>query len=133
MVVSLTERGCGICRGEPSRPHPRLTPLAAVATMAQADGGSANRPSGTRTHDRAEGRPDIANQRSTTVFLRGILREPTLHFVVLAATLFAANAAVRAQGQDHVIQVDRRKIAASIMQIEASVGAPLTPEEQRRV
>ena len=75
----------------------------------------------------------MANQHSTTVFFRGVLREPTLHFVVLAATLFAANATVRAQDRGHVIQIDRRNIAASIMQIEASIGAPLTPEEQQRV
>ncbi|MDP2959706.1 MAG: peptidylprolyl isomerase [Longimicrobiales bacterium] len=66
-------------------------------------------------------------------FLRAILREPTLHFVLLAAVLFAANAVVRATSRDHVIEIDRRKIAASIMQIESSIGAPLSPEDRQRV
>lgn len=76
---------------------------------------------------------DMADQDPRASFLRGILREPTLHFVLLAAALFAANAAVRAGNRDHVIEIDRRKIAASIMQIEASIGAPLSPEDRQRV
>jgi len=75
----------------------------------------------------------MADQNSTTSFIRGVLREPTLHFVLLAAILFAANAAVRAQNRGHVIQIDRRRIAATILQIEAGGGAPLSPEDRRRV
>ncbi|MBI3983448.1 MAG: peptidyl-prolyl cis-trans isomerase [Gemmatimonadetes bacterium] len=75
----------------------------------------------------------MADQNSTTSHMRSILREPTLHFVLLAAILFATNAAVRARDRGHVIQIDRGKIAANIMQIEASIGAPLSSEDQQRV
>ncbi len=76
---------------------------------------------------------DMAHEDSRTSFLRGVLREPTVHFVLLAAILFAANAVARATSRDHVIQIDSRKVAASIMQIESSIGAPLSPEDRQRV
>ena len=75
----------------------------------------------------------MTDQNSITIFMRSILREPTLHFVVLAAMLFAANAAVRARDRSHVIRIDRAKIAANVLRIEASIGAPLSPEERQRV
>ena len=75
----------------------------------------------------------MTDQNSTTSFMRSMLREPTLHFVVLAAILFAANAAVRVRDRSHVIQVDRGKIATNVLRIEASIGAPLGPEERQRV
>jgi len=63
----------------------------------------------------------------------GLLREPTLHFVLGAALLFALNAGLRSRSRASVIEVDRREIEASILQIESSIGVELTPEERQRV
>ena len=63
-------------------------------------------------------------------FARRLLREPTLHFVLLAAALFVINAAVRF-GSREVIEIDRGALQARALLGEMSLGAPL-PEDQRR-
>ena len=66
-----------------------------------------------------------------TLFRR-ILREPTSHFVLLAAVLFAANAALESW-RGNVITVDRLQIDVRIAELEALRGAPLSPEERQLV
>ena len=61
---------------------------------------------------------------------RRLLREPTLHFVLLAAALFVVNAAVRS-GSREVIEIDRGVVEARILLGEMRLGAPL-PEDRRR-
>ena len=61
---------------------------------------------------------------------RRLLREPTLHFVLLAAALFVVNAAVRS-GSWEVLEIDRGVVEARILLGEMSLGAPL-PEDRRR-
>jgi PPIC-type PPIASE domain len=69
----------------------------------------------------------------TTSRLRPVLREPTLHFVLLAVALFAVSAAARARNRDHVIEIDEATVAARIASAEANRGAPLSPEERQQV
>jgi len=61
------------------------------------------------------------------------LREPTLHFVLLALALFGANAALRALRAPDVIEIDRGTVTARVAQIEATLGSRLTAEERSRV
>ena len=65
--------------------------------------------------------------------LRAVLREPTLHFVLLAGALFLANAAIGGRGVQNEIEIDRAKVAARIQLIEESTGAALTQEQRQRV
>ena len=74
----------------------------------------------------------MAEPRSATPLLRRILREPTSHFVLLAAVLFAANAALESW-RGNVITVDRLQIDVRIAELEALRGAPLSPEERQLV
>lgn len=74
----------------------------------------------------------IPEQAPPTSLARKVLREPTLHFVVLAALLFAVSWLWR-MGKGDVIVIDRGAIAVRIAQIEASRGFPLTEEERREV
>ena len=74
----------------------------------------------------------MAERRSATPFLRRILREPTSHFVLLAAVLFAANAALESW-RGNVITIDRVQIEVRIAELEALRGAPLSPEERQLV
>lgn len=74
----------------------------------------------------------MAEPTSATLLFRRILREPTFHFVLLAAVLFAANAALEA-GRGNVITVDRVQIDVRIAELEAIRGAPLSPEERQLV
>ena len=71
----------------------------------------------------------MAEPTSATPLLRRILREPTSHFVLLAAVLFAANAAL-ASWRGNVITIDRVQIEVRIAELEALRGAPLSPEER---
>ena len=61
--------------------------------------------------------------------LRGTLREPLFHFVLLAAALFVL-AALFGPGSD-VIEVSREEIEWRILQIEAGRGTRLTDNERR--
>ena len=74
----------------------------------------------------------MAEPRSATPLFRRILREPTSHFVLLAAVLFAASAALESW-RGNVITVDRVQIEVRIAELEALRGAPLTPEERQLV
>src|SRR5688572_13538592 len=58
-----------------------------------------------------------------------LLREPTLHFLVIAAALFGARAAMR-PGDRYTIRVDPAAVAAREAELAASSGAALS-EEQR--
>ena len=74
----------------------------------------------------------MAEPTSATPFFRRVLREPTFHFVLLAAALFAANATLESWRGD-VIRVDRVQIAVRIAELEAMRGSPLSPEERQLV
>jgi len=63
--------------------------------------------------------------------LRGVVREPLFHFVLLAAALFAL-AALFGPGSD-VIEVSREEIEWRILQVEAEQGKRLTDDERRVV
>ena len=63
--------------------------------------------------------------------LRGLVREPLFHFVLLAAALFAL-AALFGPGSD-VIEVSREEIEWRILQIEAEEGKRLSDNERRAV
>ena len=65
-------------------------------------------------------------------FARRVLREPTVHFVLLAAALFVVNAAVRS-GSREVIEIDRGVVEARILLGEMSLGAALTDDQRRQV
>ena len=74
----------------------------------------------------------MAEPTSATSLLRRILREPTSHFVLLAAVLFGANAALESW-RGNVITIDRVQIEVRIAELEALRGAPLSPEERQLV
>jgi len=74
----------------------------------------------------------MAEPRSASPLFRRILREPTSHFVLLAAVLFAANAALESW-RGNVITIDRVQIDVRIAELEALRGAPLSPEERQLV
>ena len=74
----------------------------------------------------------MAEPTPATPLFRRILREPTSHFVLLAAVLFAANAGLESW-RGNVITVDRVQIEVRIAELEALRGAPLTPEERQLV
>jgi hypothetical protein len=65
--------------------------------------------------------------------MRSVVREPTLHFALLAGALFAVNALVGARSRENVIEIDRGEIAARIAEIEARTGATLPDEERKQV
>jgi hypothetical protein len=60
-----------------------------------------------------------------------MLREPTFHFLLLAGLFFVVNAIAGPRGR--VLELDRRELMARILQIEASTGSPLTPDERRQL
>lgn len=74
----------------------------------------------------------MAEPRSATPLFQRILREPTSHFVLLAAVLFAANAALESW-RGNVITIERVQIDVRIAELEAIRGAPLSPEERQLV
>lgn len=65
-----------------------------------------------------------------TPILAKAVREPLLHFLVLAAALFGAAAALR--GDEDVIEVTRQELDYRIFQVEAREGT-LTDDERRLV
>lgn len=65
---------------------------------------------------------------STGASLRSVLREPLLHFVLLAAALFGVSALL-GPGDD-VIEITREEIDWRILQVEAQEGQTLTQEER---
>lgn len=74
----------------------------------------------------------MAEPTSATPLLRRVLREPTSHFVLLAAVLFGANAALESW-RGNVITIDRVQIDVRIAELEALRGGPLSPEERQLV
>ncbi len=64
--------------------------------------------------------------------LTRVSREPTVHFALLAALLFAVTAFV-GHGDDNVIEIDRDQIVLRIRQLEAERGAPLSVAERSLV
>jgi hypothetical protein len=68
-----------------------------------------------------------------SLVLRGILREPTVHFVLLAGVLFALNAHLQARDRGDVIEIDRGEIEERIADIEAASGSTLSVEERQQV
>ena len=73
----------------------------------------------------------MSDQRPATFFGR-LLREPTVHFVLLAAGLFAMSAAVRS-GNREAIEIDRGVVEARILLGELRLGAVLTDDQRRQV
>jgi hypothetical protein len=63
-------------------------------------------------------------------FVRRALREPTLHFALLAAALFLAGAAARSWNRP-VVEVDPRSVEARIRQLEVGRGRSLDENERR--
>jgi hypothetical protein len=63
-------------------------------------------------------------------FVRRALREPTLHFALLAACLFIAGAAARAWNRP-VVEIDPRSVEVRIRQLERGRGRPLDESERR--
>jgi hypothetical protein len=61
---------------------------------------------------------------------RWTLREPTVHFALLAALLFLAGAAVKSF-RAPVVVIDRAEVELRIHQLERGRGAPLSDEERR--
>lgn len=74
----------------------------------------------------------MAEPTVATPLFRRILREPTSHFMLLAAVLFGANAALESW-RGNVITIDRIQIEVRIAELEAIRGAPLSPEERQLV
>jgi hypothetical protein len=73
------------------------------------------------------------NERTRPASASGsLLREPTLHFLVLALFLFAARGAFGAGG-GNVVEVDRGEVLARVRELEAESGAALSAEERQRV
>jgi hypothetical protein len=64
--------------------------------------------------------------------IRAVLREPTLHFLLLAGVLFAAERGPLA-GRGNVVEVDRGELRARIQRIELESGVSLTEVERRSV
>ena len=73
----------------------------------------------------------MSDQRPPT-FLGRLLREPTVHFALLAAGLFAISAAVRS-GNREAIEIDRGVVEARILLREMRLGAVLTDDQRRQV
>lgn len=69
-------------------------------------------------------------ESSCDSFVRRALREPTLHFALLAACLFLVGAAAKAWNRP-VIVIDPRAVEARIGQVERGLGRPLTEAERR--
>jgi hypothetical protein len=70
---------------------------------------------------------------ATRDLFRGpLLREPTLHFALLAGVLFLAAAAVGGDDEE-VIEIDRGTVEATVAGIGAERGVPLSAEERRAV
>ena len=74
----------------------------------------------------------MADQTQATSAISRILREPTLHFMFLAALLFAISALIGSRNRN-LVEVSRAEIAVRVTQLEAARGAPLTAEERQQV
>lgn len=64
--------------------------------------------------------------------IRWALREPTLHFVLLAALLFAVHAIVGSRNRT-LIEIDRAEVLVRVFEAEARRGAPLTDDERQQL
>ncbi|MEX2375503.1 MAG: peptidyl-prolyl cis-trans isomerase [Dehalococcoidia bacterium] len=65
--------------------------------------------------------------------LGGILREPVVHFVALAALLFVINAAVDGQRSANIIEIDQAHLNARVLALEATLGTELSDEDRLRL
>ncbi|MBI4541168.1 MAG: peptidyl-prolyl cis-trans isomerase [Gemmatimonadetes bacterium] len=74
----------------------------------------------------------MAEQTPAASSIGRVLREPTFHFVLLAAALFAISAVIGSRNRN-VIEIDRAQIVTRIAEIEALGGAPLSAEERQQV
>lgn len=64
--------------------------------------------------------------------IRAAMREPTVHFVLLAGALFAVNMAVHGR-KTYRIEIDPADVAARIARIEATAGIRLGPEQRQEI
>ena len=61
---------------------------------------------------------------------RSVLQEPTFHFLLLAALVFAVN---QLKPGRTAVRLDRGELAARIFQAEATRGMPLSPAERQQL
>ena len=64
--------------------------------------------------------------------LRAVLSEPTLHFIAVAALVFAVFAWLSGDDSD-VLELDAREIEARLFMAELNSGRELTEEQQQRI
>lgn len=74
----------------------------------------------------------MAHQTQATYAISRILREPTLHFMLIAALLFAISSLLGLRNRN-LVEVSRDEIAIRVAELEAARGAPLTDEERQQV
>jgi hypothetical protein len=63
-------------------------------------------------------------------FIRRALREPTVHFALLAILLFAVAAVVKSVNRP-IVEIDRRFVELRVRQLERGLGTSLTDDERR--
>jgi len=71
----------------------------------------------------------MTKQTPAVSLLARIVREPTLHFSLLAAVLFGVTAVVGSRN-GNVIEIDRDQIVLRIRQLESARGEPLSADER---
>lgn len=71
--------------------------------------------------------------QKTNTRLNAILREPTLHFALLAGALFLGGTVLGDDEAQNEIEIDRAEVAARVLLIEESTGTRLTPEQRQQV
>lgn len=67
-----------------------------------------------------------------TSLLRKLMREPTVHFFLIALCIFALYA-ITQSGNENLLEIDQREIDARIFMQELSRGEELSPEQRERV
>lgn len=75
----------------------------------------------------------MPHAKSPPGLLGSVLREPTVHFLALAALLFVVDAVAARRGEANVIEVDPAELEARVMAIEATLGAPLSAADREQV
>ena len=72
----------------------------------------------------------MATVEPSNTKLRLLLREPTLHFFLIALAIFAVYGITRA-GSDKLLEIDQREIDARIFMREMAAGEALTDEQRQ--
>ena len=74
----------------------------------------------------------MAHQTQAKYAISRILREPTLHFMLIAALLFAISSLFGLRNRN-LVEISRAEIAIRVAELEAARGVPLTDEEKQQV